>query len=231
MRNLPGWFLELIWPRGLKCVCCDNYSYGEVLCPECEDSLASLRLDGKDNETDLVRSAYVYDGTARLLVLLLKEECIEAAAMPLAKGMSEVLKQMKLPADIVLTWVTMPALRQKKRSFDHGQTLCRAVAELTGSPCLELLERVGEPHTQRGLNKEKRMRNLAGTIRCSQKLNTPVLLIDDVTTTGATAALCAHVLMEAGATGVYVLTAAKAAKRKKHDDLYHVNRMITERLI
>jgi len=39
-----------------------------------------------------------------------------------------------------------------------------------------------------------------------------ILLIDDVLTTGATAAMCAGVLSEAGAEAVFVLTIARTAR-------------------
>ena len=71
----------------------------------------------------------------------------------------------------------------------------------------QLLERVGSVRTQRGLDHKARMQNLAGTIVCHESISGPVLLIDDVMTTGATATLCAEVLRAAGASQVYVLTA------------------------
>lgn len=60
-----------------------------------------------------------------------------------------------------------------------------------------------------------RLRNLNGTFLCSEKLDCPVLLVDDVFTTGATSSTCAEALLAAGAQRVYVLTAARARGPQK----------------
>ncbi len=199
---------EIIWPRRLKCLCCEDLSEGELLCPACRKSLDAMWLEtGVSGD---IGSAYRYDGLARQLVLLLKHECMAAAADALADGMAERIREMSLPADTVLTWVTMPELRRKKRGIDHGRVLCRAVAEKTGLPFRQLLTRTKHVHTQRGLNRADRLKNLSGTVACHERLNGPVLLIDDVMTTGATASLCTEVLLAAGASQVYVLTATRA---------------------
>lgn len=201
---------EVLWPRGVKCLCCDDLSGGEFLCPTCVESLQAMRLDAPEQGSESVRSVYRYDGVAKKLVLLLKEECAADAALVLAKNMAEPVLELNLPPDTVLTWVSMPDIRRKKRGIDHGRTLCKAVAAQTGMEVRQLLVRTRNAHTQRGLNREARLRNLSGTFACREHIDHPVLLIDDVMTTGATAEQCSAILKAAGATQVYVLTATKA---------------------
>ncbi len=209
---------QIIWPRKLKCLCCDALSRGEWLCPACLESLQSLKLPPWDAGDASMRSVYRYDGAARQLVLLLKGQCVQDAADVLADAMADEARQMELPPDTVLTWVTMPKARRRVRGIDHGRTLCEAVAGQIGLPVCQLLVRSGRMHTQRGLNREARLKNLAGTIACPEKISVPVLLIDDVMTTGATAAACAEVLMKAGAPRVYVLTAARTMLKSSNND-------------
>lgn len=125
---------------------------------------------------------------------------------------------MNLPEGTVLTWVTMPRRRLQERGIDHGRTLCEAVSALCGLEVRQLLERRGHFHTQRGLRQEARLKNLNGTVICTEKVNVPVLLIDDVTTTGATAAVCAEALLSAGATQVATLTATRALHISQEND-------------
>ena len=204
-------FLEdIVWPRRIKCLCCDEYSVGDWLCPDCERALKAMRLSAEASGSADACSVYRYDGVAKQLVLLLKEECLADAALALAPGMADAVRRMALPPDTVLTWVTMPEIRRMKRGIDHGRRLCEAVAQETALPVRQLLVRTKNVHTQRGLNRAARLKNLSGTFTCPDRLCCPVLLIDDVMTTGATAAICASALRQAGATRVFVLTATRA---------------------
>ena len=211
---------DILWPRGLKCICCDEYAQGEPLCPDCRNALEAMRLSPKQTGDDQVRSVYRYDGVAKQLVLALKLENVADAAIPLADAMAAVALEMQLPPDTVLTWVTMPDQRRRQRGIDHGRRLCEAVAARTGLPAQKLLSRTGRFHTQRGLSREERLRNLGGTVACNQNVTTPVLLIDDVLTTGATISICAEVLLKAGAPAVYALTATRVKPSANHSNEY-----------
>lgn len=201
---------DVFWPRGVKCLCCDTLSNGEALCPTCRKALHVMRLASDDAGDDRVRNVFRHDGVAKALVLRLKFDCLSDAAAVLAQDMVEEMRRMNLPSDVVLTWVTMPDRRRRERGIDHGRMLCEEVGRLSGLPVRQLLRRTGRIHTQRGLGREARLRNLSGTFECKERLSTPVLLIDDVMTTGATVSACAEVLMAAGAPCVYALTATRA---------------------
>lgn len=199
---------DVFWPRGIACLCCNELIDGGILCTNCQDALNAMRV--KSHEQGDIRSTYYYDGMAKELVVMLKFECVEDAAQVLAEAMVEEIRCMNLPDDTVITWVTMPKKRLRERGIDHGRTLCEAVSKLCGLEVRRLLMRQGRFCTQRGLSQEARLKNLNGTIICTEKVDVPVLLIDDVTTTGATASVCADALLAAGAPRVEVLTATRA---------------------
>ncbi len=202
---------DVLWPRGFRCLCCDDIIDEELLCPTCQRGLAVIRLSETEGALANGRSVFRYDGVAKRLVLMLKHNsCLDAASV-LASGMLPALQAMKLPENTVLTWVTMPAQRKAERGFDHGYELCKALGKQTNMQVKQLLNRnVKYLRTQRGLNRDKRLKNLTGTFLCPSRIDTPVLLVDDVMTTGATASACEQALMAAGATQVYVITAARA---------------------
>ena len=211
---------DILWPRGLKCICCDEYAQGEPLCPDCRQALEAMRLSRGQAGDDQVRSVFRYDGTAKQLVLALKLENVADAGIPLADAMAETVREMQLPPDTVLTWVTMPDIRRRQRGIDHGRRLCEAVAARAGLPAQQLLSRTGRFHTQRGFSREERLRNLDGTVVCNVSVTTPVLLIDDVLTTGATISVCAESLLKAGAPAVFALTATKVKISTDHSNEY-----------
>lgn len=215
MRCLLRWLEDVLWPRTLGCLCCDRLCPGAHLCSECQDALDAIKLpDDLAAEGD-TRSVYRYDGVARELVIQLKDQCVEDAASVLAQEMARAVRSMELPDNAVLTWVPMPDIRKKKRGIDHGRVLCQAVAHRTGLPVQQLLIRSKNSHTQRGLNREARLKNIANSIQCMENITTPVVLIDDVLTTGATVTVCANALKASGAPKVYALTATKVVITRK----------------
>jgi len=104
--------------------------------------------------------------------------------------------------------------RRRERGFNQSALLARSIARWIAIPvCDGVLTRVRHTAPQVGLTDVERTRNLKDAFRCSGPAKVRgkrILLIDDVMTTGATAASAASVLSQAGAQRVSVLTAARA---------------------
>ncbi len=116
----------------------------------------------------------------------------------------------ELPAQAV-TWVPLSRRRRASRGFDQAQALARVVGRRLDVPLVPLLRRVSDAGPQARRSGEQRRLAMRGRFTA---LGTPpgrVLLVDDVLTTGATAAACAEALLASGAREVSVLTAARAA--------------------
>jgi len=104
--------------------------------------------------------------------------------------------------------------RRRERGFNQSALLARSMARWIAIPvCGRVLTRVRHTAPQVGLTDVERTRNLKDAFRCSDPAKVRgkrILLIDDVMTTGATAASAASALSQAGAQRVSVLTAARA---------------------
>ncbi len=154
-------------------------------------------------------SPWTYEGGPRALVLALKLRHMRSAAVPLVAGIVGTCRSAWFGADAV-TWVPARARDQARRGFDHAEVLGRGVAHGLGLPPAPVLRRTGMQPDQAGLSRAQRLSNLDGAFGAVRPVTGHLLLIDDLVTTGATAAACAACLVSAGATQVTLATACVA---------------------
>lgn len=116
------------------------------------------------------------------------------------------------PFDVVVP-VPMHWLRRLTRGYDHASLLAAEVAATLGLPMAHELTRVRDTPPQARLSRTGRLENVrhAFAARDARSLQgAVVLLVDDVTTTGATAGEAARTLLSAGASSVTLAVLAKA---------------------
>jgi len=111
----------------------------------------------------------------------------------------------------VICHVPLHDKRRKSRGFDQAEELAQQLSRLTGKPFVRALKRVRNTPTQTKLSAAERQRNVADAFESVCPVSGRALLVDDVLTTGATAAECASALLKSGAQTVVVLTFARAA--------------------
>ena len=209
---------DILYPEGAVCSGCGKISGGECLCPACREQLYYSDVLESWETRDLggvtAWSIRPHRALARKLVLRLKygaEACAAAELAGLLKTRPESFPVFS--PDTVVTWVPMPGNRLRERGVDHGRLLAEAVAGELGLSSEELLFRRGNDRPQASLNRTKREQNLQKAFAPRHKIGTPVLLVDDVLTTGTTAQRCLAALREGGAQEITVLTMTRAAGR------------------
>lgn len=157
------------------------------------------------------RAPFAFKGPARAAVHRLKFSWWRGVAHALARAMVTVD-----PDDVVdvVTWVPLSRRRLAERGFDQAHLLASAVARERRLACASLLRRAvpGDGGAQARRGGADRRSAMRGAFDIARDATVParILLIDDVLTTGATAAACAQTLRSAGAEQVHVLTAARA---------------------
>jgi predicted amidophosphoribosyltransferase len=163
------------------------------------------------------RAAIVYADAGRDMVLALKHGDRMDLAQPCAGWMlragQPILRPGMVVAPVPLHW-----LRLLRRRYNQSALLSAAVARGAGlDHCPDLLHRARRTPTQDGRTRDGRFANVQGALRVTPRhaariRGRPVLLVDDVMTSGATLAAGAEACLAAGAESVSILVLARVAK-------------------
>jgi ComF family protein len=169
-----------------------------------------------------------YESRLRDIIHAFKYDGRRSLARPLAARMREAGRDVIAGADAAVP-VPLHWLRRRRRGFNQAALLAAGL----GLPVCHALRRSRRTRAQAGLHAGDRLANVAGAFGLAWRYRWPrawrpfggpaprrldglvVVLVDDVSTTGATRDACARVLLEAGVREVRALTAARVAARPR----------------
>ena len=163
------------------------------------------------------RAALLYRGNGRKLVLALKHGDRQEIARPAGLWLAQVAGRLVSPNTLIAP-VPLHWQRMIKRRYNQSALLAKSLSLQVDRPvCLDLLQRIRRTRSLDGLGREERMQMLEGSIRVHLRrrhrlIGRPVLLVDDVMTSGATLTACTQACLDAGSGPVSVVTLARVAK-------------------
>jgi ComF family protein len=138
-----------------------------------------------------------------------KFQYVKSAARPLSDMLDTVLPL--LPRNTVIAPVPTAASHVRERGYDHIGVLARLLAQQRGMSVVPLLKR-STSTTQHRLNRVNRQHEASKTFFINSAISidptTPVLLLDDIITTGSTITAAANVLAESGVETIMVAALA-----------------------
>jgi ComF family protein len=217
------------WPAQPVCeACVQRFAAPRLRCRICAAALpGDLGLCGacltSADEPPLAQClaavdyAYPWDG----LIARFKFRSEPGWARPFASLLMQVPGTLPLlhSSELVVP-VPLTAQRLGERGYNQAWELIKALRPLApiqaGCALATALVRLGETPDQHSLGREARLRNLRGVfaahpLHAHRLVGRHVLLVDDVTTTGATLHTAALALRQAGAIRVSALVFARTA--------------------
>jgi ComF family protein len=210
--------------RGPVCANCWNsiVPITPPICAACGDPIPSWRIISVEHERcprcrrngALIargRSIGEYAGALRAIVHALKYDGRRSVARELARRLVGCGAEVLDGADCVMP-VPLHRSRQRTRGFNQAHEIARHLP----IPMRNSLKRVRATVSQTELPAAQRHANVRNAFRLRRRASVAglvVVLVDDVSTTGATMNACARVLLDAGAREVRALMAARALIR------------------
>ena len=227
LSKLKGIALDLLFPRW--CVGCGRE--GDFLCPSCLKSLpriapplcprcglpqsrASLcpSCAGWQAEIDGIRSPFRFDGVIRQAIHELKYKNLRAIAGLFARLLNDYLTANPIPGEVLVA-VPLHPKRLRERGYNQSHLLAQELAKLSRLPLVDdcLIRARHSPPQARTANVDERRDNVSDAFSCRdlRLKGKQALLIDDVSTSGATLDGCARALKKAGAISVWGLVLAR----------------------
>jgi len=222
--------LDILFPP--RCAGCHKSGY--ILCPSCTAQIRTLTPPfcqqcstplASDNTCQQCRyqplrlnglhAFGIYEEPLRACIHALKYDGNTRLAEPLGQLLAQAYLNYGLRADAI-TPVPLHSERQAQRGYNHASLLAKVCATQIRVPMYDdILIRQRATPAQVGLAHWERLQNVAGAFLCTPTFATRALrgrrivVIDDVSTTGATLEACAAPLFAAGAREVWGLVLAK----------------------
>lgn len=188
MKKILASLLDLIYRK--KCYFCGKSKASVKMCPDCYEELvfadigASRVIDGVN-----VFTCGLYEKNLQKLIRGLKYHKQKELAFYLAKFMYEYFIKLGLEGEYQIVPVPLHRNRVKKRKYNHMELVAEEFSKFTGFVAnFDLIKRVKDTKPQYKLSRKERMKNLEGAFEVdkSKDLSLPVLIIDDICTTGST---------------------------------------------
>jgi competence protein ComFC len=197
---------------------------GSIVCPVCGDPQNSAQTCKKCLQIPpayhSLRSWAAFKGPLREALHHLKYRKDLALGDSLSRPLITYFEGLNWRVDLIVP-VPLGKKRIKERGYNQAALLARPLAlALSINYSSKGLLRIKDIPSQVGLTIKQRRQNVSGAFWANPDTvsGRRVLIIDDVTTTGATIEACAMALKESGSADIFALTLARAVLGSKASD-------------
>jgi competence protein ComFC len=203
IKKVINSFLNLLFPS--KCFGCGKEN--EILCPEC---LKRIDYPTLLKSNSILAATDYNDELAKKAIWLLKYRGIKQIAELLAELIRQrILEKIKIKNPVFIP-IPLSSKRLRERGFNQSELIAKYLSDTIMTNVL-----YKKIHTESQVlvkDREKRLNNIKGSFGVQNAeliKDKNIILIDDVSTTGATIAEAKRVLREAGAKNIVALVVAR----------------------
>lgn len=189
MKNFLLSLADFIYRK--RCFICSDSKENKRLCSKCFDKIEFLSL--QINRAVLEKRVYCvceYEGVIRQIIRNIKYHNQKDLAYYEAKILFNYWKKVNYEnKKYIIVPVPLSKERLKKRKYNQVEVVANELSKITGYEVnTKLVERIRNTKPQYDLTRKQRLENLknAFKINIENYNNEPILLLDDVCTTGAT---------------------------------------------
>ncbi len=212
LRTLTNLFLQPVCPL------CDRPT-PQTICPACWAQVSRCTKSSPSQPTPQalpVLAWGTYQGVLKRAIAALKYGQHPELATPLGLGLGQRWQQTPLtPRSPLVVPIPMHTEKQRERGYNQADLIAKAFCAQTGLKLVRqglIRQRATAP--QFGLGVQARQQNLTGAFTLGPALPPrspqPVLLLDDIYTTGTTVQAAAQELRRGGVSVCGVVTVARA---------------------
>ncbi len=238
MKAYADSFLELIYPEKNTCFICEEYDEAIIdkyICTSCERLLKKLEpplckicskpinytsstdicpeCSGEERRFIMSKAPFAYDGLIKKAIYSYKYYNKPYYYKLFGNLLlTFMIKEGYTNFDCIVP-VPLHSSKMRKRGYNQSELIARHISKHLSIPYADALKRIKKTLKQSEQNKSQRKKNLKNAFAikkpAAEIINSSVLLVDDIYTTGSTVDECAKVLVNNGAAKVYVITIAR----------------------
>jgi len=196
-----------------RCISCNKND--SILCNKCKNKIIFTPY----KDTSIINlDTYIACNKSQLLKLIIhrfKYSYKEELNSILGDLLIKTLQTFNISKNYILVPIPLHISRKFWRGFNQAELLAKTVSKTTHIPVYNLLKRIRKTHTQAKLNKISRIKNMHNVFTIKNNIfnnnitNKKIILVDDITTTGATFNSASQILRDAGFKEIYGLAICK----------------------
>ena len=210
MKKIFNLILDLIYRK--RCYFCGKSKYSVKMCPECYEELYFAQTEPNRIINGVnIYSCGMYEKHLQKLIRGIKYHNQKELGYYLAKFMYEYFCKLGINKKFQVVPVPLHKNRQRKRKYNHMELVAEEFCKLTGFELnTNLIKRIKDTKPQYKLSRKQRMENLAGAFEVNKEalLSMPVLILDDICTTGATFEEMINTLKSCGINDITCMSAS-----------------------